>query len=399
MVVHKKRKWQNKPKVNQKENSLKELQNFLSSWFEKIELGEAELADWKKPWASIGAGTAVASGRPYQGDNAWVASFFTHLKGYNSNHWITFNRWKAFNEILADEDAGKINFKQQTVKEKRSIKILRPILKTKKDASGKVITDDNGTPKKILIGWGSDTVFNLDEFEGADGFEITVDEINRLNEIYCKKKGFEKGRKLVGPTAANYETDKEQEFEDAFEFIARLNKLNSGDTDFIALDEAAAPRAAYSRKTNKIYMPAKDKFASVEAYLSTLFHEITHSTGHKKINDRPAHKSYGDGIYAREELIAEIGSMMLCQRFGVQNTGNGFDFEESSVVNQSLSYIASWKKDLDTNPNFVQGVISDAEAAVKYVLNFTGMALELSPETRKREIKHVEKTKTFVTVK
>jgi len=62
-------------------------------------------------------------------------------------------------------------------------------------------------------------------------------------------------------------------------------------------------------------MPSRTAFESQAEYYSTLFHELTHSTGHAKRLaregfDRP--QLFGSESYSREELIAEMGSAMLC---------------------------------------------------------------------------------------
>ena len=68
-------------------------------------------------------------------------------------------------------------------------------------------------------------------------------------------------------------------------------------------------------------MPAKETFDGPEEYYSTLFHEFTHSTGHKTRLNRPgiteAHY-FGDEIYSKEELIAEMGAAMLSGVVGIE---------------------------------------------------------------------------------
>ena len=77
-----------------------------------------------------------------------------------------------------------------------------------------------------------------------------------------------------------------------------------------------ADRANYNWQTDIINLPEKDQFASADAYYATAFHEAGHSTGHKyRLNREPAQHlggwQFGDKIYAREELVAEMTSALL----------------------------------------------------------------------------------------
>src|SRR5262249_58104580 len=86
----------------------------------------------------------------------------------------------------------------------------------------------------------------------------------------------------------------------------------------------------------------KETFDGPEEYYSTLFHEFRHSTGHKSRLNRPgitdAHY-FGDEIYSKEELIAEMGAAMLSGVVGIEN----------KTIKNSASYIQSWLGQLKGN--------------------------------------------------
>jgi antirestriction protein ArdC len=57
-------------------------------------------------------------------------------------------------------------------------------------------------------------------------------------------------------------------------------------------------------------MPRPTTFDSGQEYYSTLFHELTHSTGHPSRLDRDSVRvtaRFGSHEYSKEELIAEMG--------------------------------------------------------------------------------------------
>ena len=121
-------------------------------------------------------------------------------------------------------------------------------------------------------------------------------------------------------------------------------------------------RAWYSPSKDQIGIPKMGQFKTVEEYYSTLWHEAIHSTGHtSRLNRFSAGQeqaAFGSENYSKEELIAEIGSAMLCCYCGIEKT-----------IENSASYIASWLKVLKNDNNFVIQASSKAQKAYDYILN------------------------------
>ena len=82
-------------------------------------------------------------------------------------------------------------------------------------------------------------------------------------------------------------------------------------------------RPCYDPDADTIVMPSP--FTSAIArivtrptvYALTLLHELTHWTGHQRRLARRRHRQPFDDIYAREELIAELGSALLCHDLAI----------------------------------------------------------------------------------
>lgn len=70
----------------------------------------------------------------------------------------------------------------------------------------------------------------------------------------------------------------------------------------------------YEKRDNRA---RKEQFQSGEAFYGTLFHEMVHSTGAEGVLDRLQPTSFGSKEYAREELVAELGSALIAQRYGM----------------------------------------------------------------------------------
>lgn len=63
--------------------------------------------------------------------------------------------------------------------------------------------------------------------------------------------------------------------------------------------------------TDLLQMPSRHSFQVPEAFFSTLYHELTHSTGHPSRLNRHGLEGlapFGTPCYAREELVAEMGA-------------------------------------------------------------------------------------------
>lgn len=122
-------------------------------------------------------------------------------------------------------------------------------------------------------------------------------------------------------------------------------------------------RAYYSPSQDLVVVPMLSQYQEPEEYYSTTFHELTHSTMHEKRCNRKADNklaAFGNADYSREELVAEMGSAMLCNRAGI---------EIEKTFKNSVAYIGSWLKALKNDPKMIAWAAPKAEAAARYILN------------------------------
>jgi Zincin-like metallopeptidase len=107
-------------------------------------------------------------------------------------------------------------------------------------------------------------------------------------------------------------------------------------------------------------MPSRTAFESQAEYYSTLFHELTHATGHAKRRAREGFVTplkFGGESYSREELIAKMGSAMLCGVAGI---------EQATLAN-SAAYLKSWIARLKADSKLVVSAASAAQKAAAYI--------------------------------
>jgi proteasome lid subunit RPN8/RPN11 len=126
--------------------------------------------------------------------------------------------------------------------------------------------------------------------------------------------------------------------------------------------EHGGGRACYSPLQDKVILPEATSFESSEAYYGTLFHELTHATGHasrlnrKEITD-PV--QFGSSLYSREELVAEMGAAFLCGHSGIENR----------TLDQSASYIHNWLERLKDDRKLVVHAAAQAQKACDFILD------------------------------
>lgn len=128
-------------------------------------------------------------------------------------------------------------------------------------------------------------------------------------------------------------------------------------------------RAYYSVSKDHIVVPTKEQFVDGESFYGTLLHEMTHSTGASSRLGRLKACTFGDDNYAREELVAELGSALICQQNGVQK----------HVKGDSAAYLKSWLESLEESPDFIRTVMSDvkkATAVINYRMQDVSQQLE-----------------------
>ena len=101
---------------------------------------------------------------------------------------------------------------------------------------------------------------------------------------------------------------------------------------------------------------------SNEAYYrpSTLFHELTHSTGHKSRLDRIADMAaFGSEAYSKEELVAELGASFLVNHSGLESTES---------FGNNAAYIAGWLSALKNDKRLIVTAAGAAEKAAQMIL-------------------------------
>ena len=123
------------------------------------------------------------------------------------------------------------------------------------------------------------------------------------------------------------------------------------------ITQVAGGRAAYNKRTDAITVPAFGQFADADSFYATLGHEMVHWTGHSSRLNREFGEKFGDDAYAYEELIAELGSAMLCATLGISDTPR----------DDHAQYLKHWVGILKNDYRMLWKAASAAQKAVKHI--------------------------------
>ena len=115
-------------------------------------------------------------------------------------------------------------------------------------------------------------------------------------------------------------------------------------------------RAFYVPAQDYVQVPPQPAFFEQINYYRTCLHELCHGTGHPTRLNRNLANRFGSKDYAREELIAEMGSAFLCAALGIVPTVRHAD------------YLGSWLDVLREDNRAIFRAASAASKAADWLL-------------------------------
>ncbi len=277
-----------------------------------IEQLEQGTAPWQRPWkpGELALPYNAATGKEYRGMNSiWLA-----MQGHSDPRWMTFNQAIAAEAGVRRGSKGTKIMYWKFREERKAT-----------DEQGRPILDENGKPRMVTVELERPRAFHAVVFNGQ--------QIDGLPALQPKQIATEPERHAR----------------------AEAILANSG----ASIRHAAGDRAFYQPSTDSITLPERSQFQAADGYYATALHELGHWTGHASRLDRDLAHPFGSEGYAREELRAEIASLMLGERLEI-----GHD------PGQHAAYVKSWIKALKDDPREIFRAASDAERITTYISDF-----------------------------
>jgi antirestriction protein ArdC/phage/plasmid primase-like uncharacterized protein len=138
-------------------------------------------------------------------------------------------------------------------------------------------------------------------------------------------------------------------------------------------------RAYYTPSTDTITLPMLEQFDTPNSYYATALHMLGHWTGHRSRLDRDMAHPFGSDGYAKEELRAEIASILLADELNIGHE-----------LGQHAAYVAAWVKVLRDDPAEIIRAARDAEQIQNYVMAFE--------QVQEQTMIHTEASMTMMTM-
>jgi len=263
---------------------------------------------WRKTWyAETNAPKNLISKKEYRGINIWLLA----SSEFSSPYWLTFKQ--------TSDRGGHIK------KGSKSTPVIFWKFVDRKDSDGADTEEITSKGKAVLLRYYN--VFNIEQVEGITA-PPTIETANTFTPI-------ERAEQII-------------------QGMPHRPEIKHGGNS-----------ASYSVRWDRVKMPVQEAFESAQEYYSTLFHELSHSTGHASRIGRKGImeiNTFGSHEYSKEELCAEMSAAFLCGVASIENR----------TIENSAAYIAGWLKALKGDRTLLIHAAAQAQKASDYILNRSG---------------------------
>lgn len=233
------------------------------------------------------------------------------LQGRIDPRWMTYKQAASVNAQVRKGERGV-----------GLVRMITHVERIKKDEHGKIVRDEKGEPVKenqaleqpYFKGF---TVFNAEQIDG-------LPELKQPEPVW---ENHQRAEKLLTASGA---------------------EILHGGND-----------AYYNPSRDVIVLPKKEQFAGQGEYYAVALHELGHWSGHESRLNRNLRVRFGSEAYAREELRAEIASLMLTRELGLPHNPD-----------RHAHYVGSWVKVLSEEPMEILKATQDAGRIKSFVLSF-----------------------------
>lgn len=338
---------------------------FAEMMIEKI---ESIHKDWRKPWFTEGAlqWPRNLSGREYNGMNALMLLLHCENEGYKIPRFCTFDCVQRLNKPGKDrQELPRVSILRG---EKSFPVMLTTFTCIHKETKEKIKYDDykklSDEEQKQYNVYPKMQVFRV--------FNVSQTNLQEARPELWEQLEIENGKRV----------ENGEHF--SFEPVDAMIKDNLW---ICPIKPMHQNEAYYSITKNEIVVPEKEQFRDGESFYGTLFHEMIHSTGTEGVLDRLQPTSFGSKEYAREELVAELGSALVAQRYGMTK----------HIKEDSCAYLKGWLDELKESPQFIKTTLLDVKRASSIVTQKVDkIAQELEQNvTEEQEDKRSAKERIF----
>lgn len=269
---------------------------------------EGGVPPWRKGWVANVAPFNASSSKPYRGINQLI----TLMQGRQDPRWVTFKQAQALGLSVRKGEKGT-----------RIVKLVE-VDRVEGDGSfdgdGEVVASDQGR-RLVMKAY---SVFNAEQVDGFAPLPVRECMIEPAEAVMAIAEGLQQ------------------------------REAGSLKIRFVGSQPAYLPR------TDEVRIPPPAQHISAEEFHGSLLHECVHATGHpKRLARLHMDAKFGSAEYAREELVAEIGTCMALLAVNLPPSKTSLD--------NHAAYIGSWLKLLREDKSEIFRAAALAQKAADYL--------------------------------
>lgn len=300
---------------------------------------EGNANGWKKPWTNsvfVNGGMAphnVMTGRAYGELNAFMLSALCAFEGFKTPCFVTMLKLRELGLTIKSVE-GKDGNKKRCIGTPVLEKFLTSEMRTTKDDEGNVIPmkdEDGNVLTKTRQHRHTTWVWNLDETDFPEKYPERYAELVKSSE---------------NPSEYVFKNKHDDDWQDdAFDLM-----LNEPKNYWVVKSVDWGGNRAYYCDNGTIQLPMRRQFKSARYYYATAAHEMIHSTNEVRPRNYGSGKYNKEG-YATEELVAELGSAIICHDLGI----------EKEIDENHKHYAANWAQALhgEDRRDVVRRIVQD----------------------------------------
>lgn len=306
---------------------------------ELIKQIEAGTSPWQKPWSADGALIGLPMNPVTENRYRGINTVHLIAQGYADPRWMTYKQAQSIGaQVKKGEKGTSIQFWQFEDERAKTDESGQPI----RNNDGQVLTERVRLERARVF---YATVFNAEQIDG-------------LPPLITKERSWNP--------------------------IVRAESILAASG--AQIEHKASDRAYYNLNTDAIHLPLQSQFETPGAYYATALHELGHWTGHDTRLGRDLKHPFGSEGYAREELRAEIASMLLTAELGIPHDPS-----------QHASYVGSWVKVLQKDPLEIFRAAADAEKIHSFVMGLAPEIEVVSPALPPQQPQMTSQEQTMAT--
>jgi len=269
---------------------------------------ESGVPPWRKGWVANVAPFNASSGRPYRGVN----QILTLMQGRQDPRWVTFKQAQAMGLSVKKGEKGTRIIK--LVEVTRDAGVAGP------GSNGEGVANDEGR-RLVMKAY---SVFNAEQIDGFSPLPARECTVESADAVMAIAEGLQ--QREAGSLKIRF----------------------------------VGSQPAYSPRTDEVRIPPPAQHISAEEFHGSLLHECVHATGHpKRLARLHMDAKFGSAEYAREELVAELGTCMALLAVNLPPS-------KTSLENHA-AYIESWLKLLREDKAEIFRAAALAQKAADYL--------------------------------